>query len=180
MMIIDFNNISYIVSQVFVIFAAISLGFSYLSKDKKAIMVLCIMASIGYGGQYLFLGAFTGVAMNIVSIVRNVWFYINAKNNKKNNIWVLVGLCFLIITSGIVTYSNAISIIPIVATVLFTYSVWQDNTNVYRYMAIPMSIMWIVYNLYCNSLFGTILECIMLIFEIVGIIKNRKNKNENI
>ena len=174
---IDFTNLNYIVSQVFVIFAAISLGTSYLLKDKKTIMILCIMASIGYGGQYLFLGAFTGVAMNIVSIIRSIWFYINAKNNKKNSIWVLIVLSVFVIASGIITYSNIFSIIPIIATLLFTYSVWQDNTNVYRYLAVPMSIMWIVYNLCCNSLLGTITECTVLVFEIAGIIRNKKLKN---
>jgi len=165
----DFTNLNYTVSQVFVIFAAISLGISYLLKDKKTIMILCIMASI--------LGAFTGVAMNIVSIVRSIWFYINAKNNKKNNIWVLIVLSVFVIASGIITYSNIFSIIPIIATLLFTYSVWQDSTNVYRYLAVPMSIMWIVYNLCCNSLLGTITECTVLFFEIVGIVRNKKLKN---
>lgn len=166
-------DITYIISQVFVIIAMLSLGISYLCKDKKKIMILCIIYSIMYGGQYLLLGAITGFAMNIVSIIRNIWFYINAKSNKKNNIWVLIVLCILAITFGIITYDNIFSIIPILATILFTYSVWQDNTKTYRWLSLPISALWLSYNIIFKSTFGIIAELVLLSFEIVGIVKNK-------
>lgn len=175
---IDLTNANYIVSQIFVIFAVLSFGFSYLTNDKKKIMILVTMTSLFYGGEYLLLGAFSGVVVNIISIIRNIWFYVNAKNNKKNNIWVLVILSLALVILGIITYENIFSIIPIVATVLFTYSVWQDNNKVYRYLSVPMSIMWIVYNIVCGSILGLIAESVMLVFEIIGIIKLEANKRK--
>lgn len=166
-------DITYIISQIFVIIAMLSLGISYLSKNKKKIMILCIVYSIMYGGQYLLLGAITGFTMNIVSIIRNIWFYINAKSNNKNNIWVLIILCILAIIFGIITYDNIFSIIPILATILFTYSVWQDNTKTYRWLSLPISALWLSYNIIFKSTFGIIAELVLLSFEIAGIVKNK-------
>lgn len=182
-MYIDLTNMNYVMSQVFVIFAVLTLGFSYLTKDKKNIMILVTMTSLFYGAEYLFLGAFSGVAVNIISIIRNIWFYINAKNNKKNSVGTFAILSVALIILGIMTYENVFSIIPIVATILFTYSVWQDNNKVYRYMSVPMSVMWILYNIICNSILGVIAESVMIIFEIAGIIKlhakTESNNNNN-
>lgn len=92
---IDLTNMNYVLSQVFVVFAVITLGFSYLSKDKKSIMILVTMTSLFYGGEYLLLGAFSGVAVNIISIIRNSWFYLNAKNSKENSVLVLIILSLM-------------------------------------------------------------------------------------
>ena len=75
-------DINYVLSQICVIIAVILLGTTYLIKDKKIILFLSILFACFYGIQYLLLNAITGFLMNLVSIVRNIWFYINAK--KKN------------------------------------------------------------------------------------------------
>lgn len=167
---------NYIISQLFVVFAMLSLGATYLCKDKKKIVALGILYAILYGGQYLLLGAMTGFAMNIISIIRNIWFYINAKNNKKNNLIVLIVLIVLAIIFGAISYSNIFSIIPVIASILYTYSIWQDNVKTYRWLALPISALWITYNICSKSIFGIIAELILLIVEIIGIIKIQKLK----
>ena len=166
-------DITYIISQVFVIVAMLFLGISYLQRDKKTIMILCIVYSVLYGGQYLLLGALTGFAMNIVSIIRNIWFYINAKSNRKNNKLVLMLLITIAIIFAVVSYDNIFSVIPALATILFTYSVWQNNTKVYRWLSLPISALWLSYNIVYKSAFGIIAELVLLTFEITGIIKNK-------
>lgn len=76
-------EINYIISQIFVVMAMLCLGISYLIKDKKVIMLLCVTSSCLYGTQYLLLGAISGMFMNIVGVIRDIWFYINAKKKKK-------------------------------------------------------------------------------------------------
>ena len=77
-------EINYIISQIFVVMAMLCLGINYLIKDKKVIMLLCVTSSCLYGTQYLLLGAISGMFMNIVGVIRDIWFYINAKKKKKN------------------------------------------------------------------------------------------------
>ncbi len=59
---------------------------------------------------------------------------------------------------------------------LFTYSIWQDNNKIYRYLAIPISVLWIIYNIYVHSMFAIIAECILLIVKNIGVLKLYKLK----
>ena len=167
-------DLNYVLSQVFVILAVVCLGTTYLLKDKRIILLLSILVAIFYGLEYLFLGALTGLLMNIVSVIRNIWFYINAKKKKKNSIIVLIVLFIIAIGLGLMSFKNIFSIFPIISTLLYTYSIWQDDVKKYRWIAIPMSLSWITYNISVSSIFGVITEIILLIFEIIGIVKLRR------
>ena len=173
-------NKSYIISQILVVFAMLSLGTTYLCKDKNKIVALGILYSVLYGTQYLLLGAMTGFAMNIISIIRNIWFYINVKNKKKNKLITLIVLIILVIIFGLMSYNNIFSIIPIIAAILYTYSIWQDNVKVYRWLALPIGALWITYNICSKSIFGIIAESVLLVVEIIGIIKIQKQTKEEI
>ena len=58
------------------------------------------------------------------------------------------------------------------ATILFTYSIWQKKTKVYKLLGIPVGIMLIAYNLCVKSLFGVTLESALLIASTVGFIRD--------
>ena len=173
-------ELNYLLSQICVILAVALLGITYLIKDKRIILLLSILIALLYGTQYLLLSAMAGFFMNLVSIVRNIWFYINAKNKKENNIIVLIVLYIIAIVLGAVSFKSIFSILPIIATMLYTYSIWQDDIKLYRWLAIPVSISWIIYNVYSNTLFGIITESILLIIEIIGVIKLKRNNGKEI
>jgi hypothetical protein len=168
---------SYIISQVFVVIALLFLGSSYLVKDKRKVLFLGILCSTFYGLEYLLLGALTGLITNIISVVRNIWFYHNAKRKKKNSLFVFILLSIISIVFGVISFTHWYCILPIIATILFTYTIWQDDIKIYRYLAVPVSICWIVYNACYLSIMGVIAETIVLSFEIIGIIKYNKKKN---
>ena len=60
--------------------------------------------------------------------------------------------------------------LAVVATLIYTYSIWQKNLFVYRYLAVIGSVFWIIYNIIYFSLFGLICESCLLVFEFIGII----------
>ncbi len=169
-------DIKYLLSQVCVILAMLGLGATYLVKDKKTIMFLCVLYTLFYGLEYLLLDAYSGLSMCVVNVIRNIWFYINANLKKKNSIIVLIVLSIITIVFGIFSFNNIFSVLPIIATLIYTYSVWQDDTKLYRYLAFPCSLCWMTYNISCRSLFGVIAECILIIFEIIGVIKLYKKE----
>lgn len=173
----DRMDLTYVLSQICAIIAVILLGITYCVKDKKIVLLLAISFATFYGIQYLLLNAITGFFMNLVSIIRNIWFYINYKNKRKNSIFVLISLFIITITLGLISYKDIFSILPIIATLIYTYSIWQDDIKLYRWLAIPMSLSWLGYNIYSRTLFGVINECILLIVEIIGIIRIKKQKN---
>ena len=64
--------------------------------------------------------------------------------------------------------------LPVVATILYTYSVWQKNTRVYKLLGMPIEAIWVAYNIYIFSIFGLILESILAIATVVGYIREIK------
>ena len=170
---------TYIISQIFTILGIILLGSSYLCKSKRQILILTLLSSICYGGHNFLLGAITGVAMNIVTIITSIWLYINEKSKKETSLIFLITISLLIIILGILSYQNIFSLLPIIASLLFTYSIWQNNNKVYRWIGLLTSILWLSYNTYLHSIFGIISECILLGFKVTGVIKTIKSKSTN-
>lgn len=167
---------TYIISQIFTILGIILLGSSYLCKNKREILILALLSSICYGGHNFLLGAITGVAMNIVTIIMNVWLYINEKNKNQTSLKFLIIVCLITIILGTISYQNIFSLLPIIASLLFTYSIWQNNNKLYRCIGIVTSILWVSYNTYLNSILGIAFEVILLVFKVVGVFKVKNVK----
>lgn len=175
-------TVIYILSQVFIIINYIFLIMTYQSKSRKNILIYNFGALIATGISYIFLSAYSGLAMVVVAIIRNVIFIIDEKKNGKSNKnstkdYIILAILYIIsIISAIFTYNGILSMMSVVATMLYTYSVWQKNTKTYKALGIPIGIMWIIYNIYIFSIFGIILEVVLAISSIIGYI--RENKKE--
>lgn len=174
----------YLLSQICVIISVVILGATYFLKNKGKILILCLIYCIFYGIHYLLLGAFTGSLMNIISFLRNLWFYKNSKRNKKNSKLVLYILFFISSVFCIISYSDVFSLISLTASLLSTYSIWQDNVKIYKLLSIPVSICFIIYAFHIGSVVALITEVILLVTEIVAILKicfdNKKYALDNI
>lgn len=179
-MVLSFN---YIISQVFVIITYIFLGITYYAKDRNKILIFNFLSLITNGIAYIFLGAWTGIAMIIVAIIRNIVFIVDEKKNGKSekiykkDIVILFILYFISIAFAIFTYDGFLSLLSVFATMLYTLSVWQKRTKIYKLLGIPIEILWISYNIYIMSIFGIVLESILAICSFSGyILENKKKK----
>ena len=130
-------SITYILSQVFIIISYTLLAITYQIKNRKSILILSFMSIAATGLSYLFLSAYSGLAMVIVAAIRNVIFVVDEKKNGKRltnttKDYIILAVLYLIsIIFAVFTYNGILSMISVVATLLYTYSVWQKNTKVY-------------------------------------------------
>ena len=93
--------------------------------------------------------------------------------------YIILAILYLIsIAFAILTYNGILSMMSVVATMLYTFSVWQKNTKVYKLLGIPIEAIWIVYNIYIFSIFGIILESILAISTVIGYLREKNNKKE--
>lgn len=179
-------NYSYIISQIFAILAYALLGVTYLTKKKNLILLLNALSTISFTVSYIFLFAWSGVKMNMISLVRNLIFYLVARfaSNSKNwkivslaIVYLLIGadviLC-LSINRGIFVFGSIFDVVPYIATAIYTFAIWNEKGKMYKYFGIMSSIAWIVYNTFIRSLFGVILETVMVICAIVGLVKQKR------
>ena len=174
---------TYIISQVFTVIMYILLGITFYVKERKVVLILNFIATISIAIAYILLGAWTGLAMCIVVIIRNTIFLLDEKKNgkrdriNKTDIIILIVLYTISIVSAVFSYDGIFSLLSVAATMLNTYSVWQKDIKIYKLLGMPTSMLWILYNTYIMSIFGIILESLLLICSTTGyILERRKNK----
>lgn len=174
-------SLGYIISQVFTIIYYLLVATSYYAKDRKGVLVITFLSLIANGIAYILLNAWTGLAMCIVAIIRNIVFLIDEKKNgkretiNKTDVEILIILYVISIVSAIFTYDGFLSLLPVFGTMLYTFSVWQKKTTIYKLMGIPISILWVIYNIYIMSIFGIILEALLLICSTIGYVLEVKD-----
>ena len=171
----------YILSQIFVLLAYAFLGLTYLIKNKKWILFLSTMSTVSFTVSYVFLSAWTGFAVNIVALVRNLIFYLIARFAPNSKFWNYFSLIFtfvLIAICSVITYNGVLSLMAVAATIAYTYAIWNKKGNNYKIFGIVSSLMWIIYNAFIRSILGVVFEFIMVICAIVGLIKNRNKEQE--
>lgn len=166
-------NFEFIMSQVCVFVAVLSLALSCCTKNRLLILVFALLNSVFYGLQYLFLKEYSGAVLNFIGIVRAIWFFINdkLKVKKKYTLISLIVCLALLVAGEIYTFNKWYSILPLVATVLYTLAVWQTSIKLYRWAIVPIEIIGVTYNIMCHSIFGVIFESILLIVAIVSVIR---------
>ena len=89
-----------------------------------------------------------------------------------------------IVLATVPTYEGFLSLLSVFATSVYTYSIWQKSTRVYKFCGVPVGVFWILYNVYVRSIFGVILETILLVVSIAGYVleaggQGAKNKKRN-
>ena len=167
-------------AQVFGTLGAISMLCSSWQKTRKKMLFCLIFDGLFYFIQYILLKAYTGAFTNLISIARVITFNKKGSNSffKKNYILYIIILLYIIV--GIYTYDGIISLLPTIATVIYTVALWQDDTKIIRYGSIMMFSMWLLYNIIVQAYISAVVEGILLIGTLISIIKfdfmNKKQK----
>jgi hypothetical protein len=175
-------TLEYIISQILIVIVYILICTTYFLKNRRKILITNIIAHIFQAGSFLLLNGLTGVAMNTVYVIRDSFFTIDEKNRKnskltKRDYIILAVFILIIITFTIFTYSGCGSLLSVVATIISTIAIWQKSTKYYKLLGIPVSMAWLGYYIFLQSIFAIVLESILLISTITGyLIENKKAK----
>ena len=153
-------------AQIIGVFAVITFLLSYQQKKRKNIIVWNATSRILYILQYLMLGAFEGVVLDILGTVSSVAAQKkDSKIIKKNLIFFIIGINLLILTAGLFLYENIFSLFPIVGVILHTSAFWITEEKIIRRVSFIGSPFWLVYNLASlayGSAIGDILSMISI------------------
>lgn len=174
---------TYILSQVFICLCYAFMGLSYVVKNRTWILYLNFVALILNGTHYTLLGAWAGVGVIAIAIVRNILFLLQQKIEKlnKSSVFNWSILIFLIIVSvfvAIFTYDTALSLFSTFASMTYTISIWQKNIKIYKILGFVSSALNLIYYIYIGSLFGVILELLVEIITIIFTILYIKNEKK--
>ncbi len=78
-------DLTYILSQVFIIINYILLALTYYAKDRNKVLILSFSSIVATGMSYIFLNAWSGLAMCVIALIRNIIFLLDEKKNGKRD-----------------------------------------------------------------------------------------------
>lgn len=176
----------YIASQIIVIFVYVFLSLTYVVKNRKWIIAFSFMSNFLNAITFILLGSYTSSAMCAISILRDIIFLIDERINGKSKVitkkdMVLISFIYsLNLISIYFTYNGPLSLLYACGSMLYTYSIWQKNTKIYRFMGIPVTLIVIVDSIVIKSVFGVILQGVVLITSCIGYFSNKDSKENKI
>lgn len=143
---------------------------AFQCKTHGKILFFRTMNEFLFGIQYIFLGAYTGAAMNFIGCVRNIFFAQQVKRGKKTIVSRIVFSVFFIIMVAF-TWSGSKSLLIGIAKVASTFAYGCKNTVVMRFIILVTSTAWLIYNIQAGSLAGMLCEIFTLGSIIVALIR---------
>ncbi|MDY3928486.1 MAG: YgjV family protein [Clostridia bacterium] len=143
---------------------------SFQCKKHNKILLFRTLNELIFAIQYFLLGAYTGMAMNLVGCVRNIIFTKKIEKNKKTNIYIII-FSILFIAFGIFTWQGKKSILIITAKTLSTIAYGNKNTTITRSLILITSTSWLIYNVCVFSVAGVLCEVFTLVSLVAGIIR---------
>ena len=167
----------YIFSQVIVILSDILFIISTMCKSKKNVVFYLILSTILFASHYICLSAWTGAVIGIIELVYLIiMFCLEIKNKTKYNTLVTTITILATIILSIITWAGWISILPMLAMVIYLACMIFRNLVIVKTGTFIRLVLNGIYMLILASYFGAGLTIAILLFNIVGIVRDTKHK----
>ena len=170
-------NTYFFIAQVIGAIALIILVMSLQKNDKRTLLKYQMFSSFLYAIQYIFLNAYTGALMNLTCMARNYIF--NKYEKQQVPIGWLIIVVSVMIGLSILTFNGAISLLPMIAVVLYSVAVWDGDLKCIRIVDVISCSLFIIYNIRVLAITGLIATIIELCAAIIGIYRFDINRNKN-
>jgi hypothetical protein len=164
------------IGQIFGLIAVVISFVAYQMPTQKKILFMNMLVTVAILLNYAFLGATTGVILNVVCFIRNIIFM---NRDKKIFSYKFYPYLLMVIIGGLsfLTSEGAHSILITIGLIINTFALSLTNPQATRYcMAISCSFIF-AYNIFVFSIGGMINEAVAIISSVIGIIRYRKNQS---
>lgn len=153
-------------------FASMILSFFiYIQKTRAKVLTVKLICDSLTILQMLLLGAYTGMLVLVICLVRGVVFY-NSINHEwaRKKFWVPLFVLISLGTSAI-SWAGPISLLPSIGTALAIIGFGSSNPTATRLFNIPGNGLWGIYHLCVGSLGGFGGSAVGIVSAIIGFIK---------
>ena len=157
----------FIFAQILGATALFILILSFQKNEKQSLLKYQIGSSIFFAAQYLCLQAYSGCLINIACIIRNILF--RKYTGKRIPIYYLLFIICIMIVLSLFSYVGPISLLPCIACILYSCSLWQDNLKVTRIVEVISCSLYIIYNIKVLAYLGLVSTMIELISALIAI-----------
>ncbi|GEM_PF-120941 len=151
---------------------------AFQSNQHKNIMCIKLLSELAFTIQFLLMGAWTGAAMDAISVVRNYIFYRVVKKEKTTSKWIVFFSALMLII-GFITWEGPMSVFAIFGKIMTTISYGMIQPKKIRLFTLPSCLSWMVYNIWYRSIGAILTELFAIISIITAYIRyDAKKKGE--
>lgn len=165
----------YILAQIIGFIAFFVSLIAYHRKDKKNILINMITANIINLFHYLLLGAYSGCITKLLAIFRDCFIILKKNCNNFLNYFYLIFFIILYIIASIFTFNGILSILPLLAALIYTIFIWNGNELRLKKVAFICYFIWLIYNIFVMSISGIVSNVISIVSTLIAI-KNEKRR----
>ena len=165
-----------IIGQIVSIIAVALFAVSYQVKQQKHIIIIQTFGTICWCISYYFIGAMSGFAVNIISIIRNISMLFIKPRTRLSYISTAV----LVVAMGVaatLSWEGPRTIIIVVSLMANTIFFSFGDPQLLRKSVIFTSSGFLAYNIISMLSGGIISESMSIISSIIGVIRYRKFNN---
>ena len=161
------------IGQIFGLIAVAISFVAYQMPTQKKILFMNLLVTVAILLNYAFIGATTGMILNVVCVIRNLIFM---NRDKKIFSYKFYPYLLMVIIGGLSLFTSegTYSILITIGLIINTFALSLTNPQATRYcMAISCSFI-LAYNVFVFSIGGMINEAVAITSSVLGIIRHRK------
>ena len=143
----------------------------YQQTDGKKLLLFKLISDVLWSVQFVVLGAFTGAAVSLIAIVRELIFMNKDKKWAQSKWWLVLFLA-LAVASAIFTWKNTFSLLPMCASMISVVGFWLAKPKVSRILSFPVSLCMMTYDFFSGSLMGIVNELLTMTSSAIRLIKS--------
>jgi hypothetical protein len=153
---------------------AIILGFlTFQMKSREKLVFLQIAATFAFAIHYLLIGAYSGMALNFVAMIRNIVFYFVGKEKPVPRFLSVLFAVFMSVM-GVLSWQAWYSIFAVLGLLINSYCMSFSNSQNICKSILVTSPMVLIYNCFVLSVGGIVYESVAIISASIGIFRTRK------
>ncbi len=142
---------------------------SFQQNNRKRILLFILTGQLIFLVHFIWLGAWTAVAMNSVGAVRTLVFQFREEKKWADRaFWPYLFIAGFVVF-GLLAWQSWYSILPIVAMSIESYGLWMKNPKTIRIINIFPHPAWFTYNLIVGSWPGMATEILIFGSVLLGI-----------
>lgn len=147
----------------------------YQQKTRTGLILSKLLSDVIWFLHYFMLSAYSGAAIAVIGIIREIIFVNKEKKFAKHPFWLFF---FLILSFGCAyfTWKNLFSILPCVASAVSVISFWIGKPVLSRLLSYPISASMLTYDIAIGSSMGIINEIFTIISSVIGYLRLDKKK----
>jgi len=153
---------AFVLSQILVGIAAICDLISFQCKKRESILLWLAISSTLISSHFFLLGNFTAGGCSLITSFRMLTAYFS-----KARWWIVVFSALSILVFGL-TYQNSINMLPLMASILGVFGVFQSSDKVLRKCIMAATLTWVIHNALIGSPAAFLLEAMFLAGNLIG------------